>query len=67
MRSDKVRQRLDQGRLRLDPVRWSVKFLNTVQALQFLHLPLLLSGSLPFHGVRYVFIIQSVRIAAAAG
>ena len=64
LRSDKVRQRLDQGRLRLAPGRLSIKFINASQALQFLHLSLPLSGSLPFHGVRYLFIIQSVRINA---
>ena len=64
LRSDKVRQRLDQGRLRLAPGRLSLIFINAVQALQFLHLSLPLSGSLPFRRVRYLFII---RIAAAVG
>ena len=56
MRSDKVRQRLDQGRLRLAPGRLSLIFINAVQALQHLHLSLPLSGSLPFGRVRYLFI-----------
>ena len=56
LRSDKVRQRLDEGRLRLAPGRLSLTFINASQALQFLHLSLPLSGSLPFHGVRYLFI-----------